>query len=81
MNDEPEELGLTITGSELADILHLFAVDLLLTLAPQTGDEKLETLANHLFETGNGISTPGPRKAVLLVLAKRLMEAEAGPQP
>lgn len=78
MSDDPEEIMLTITGSELADILQMFAIDLMLTLAPKTAAEKLESLANHLFETGNGISTAGPRKAVLMVLAKRLMKAEGG---
>ncbi len=78
---EDRYLELYITGSELADILEMFAIDLMMTLAPQTGDEKLEALSNHLLDTANMLSAPGPRKAVLLALAQRLIKSEGPANP
>jgi len=54
----------------------MFAIDLMMTLAPQTGDEKLEALSNHLLDTANMLSTDGPRKAVMFALAQRLIKSE-----
>lgn len=73
-----DHLQTPITASELADVLQMVVIDLMHTLAPQTGDEKLETLANHLLDTVNALPTPGPRKAALTALAERLIQGEYG---